>query len=400
MHPATNPDGATVKRKTACPICASSAITPVLDIEQVPVHCNVLWLTQAEARDAPRGDLHLSFCPDCGHLFNTTFDPALMEYDEVYENSLHFSPRFQQYAESLAKRLVETYDLHNKDIVEIGSGKGDFLKLLCDLGDNRGVGFDPSYEPEHGLESGNVRFVQDFYGEKYGNQQADLICCRHVLEHIEFPQDFMHSVRRSVSDQSGVVVYFEVPNAAYTLRDMGIWDLIYEHCSYFSLPSLRRVFAASGFRVVQAAEAYAGQFLGIEATPNGQPAQDIGAETLEALREHVAAFGDQYRRKVQSWRQRLAEFAAAGQRVVIWGSGSKGVTFLNVLQTQDQIAYAVDINPRKQGRFVAGTGQQLVAPEFLHEYEPDVILIMNPVYEDEIRRSVAELGLTPRLYLV
>ncbi|MCA9990344.1 MAG: hypothetical protein KDE29_05015, partial [Anaerolineales bacterium] len=110
-------------------------------------HCNVLWPTPAGARQAPRGDIQLHFCPTCGHVFNADFDPALMAYDQAYENSLHFSDRFQQYATALASDLVARYGLQGKDIVEIGSGQGDFLQLLCELGQNRGVGFDPSYDP-------------------------------------------------------------------------------------------------------------------------------------------------------------------------------------------------------------------------------------------------------------
>jgi ABC-type Fe3+-hydroxamate transport system substrate-binding protein len=86
--------------------------------------------------------------------------------------------------------------------------------------------------------------------------------------------------------------------------------------------------------------------------------------------------------------------AAAGQRVGIWGTGSKGVTFLNSVPAARQIAYAVDINPRKQGMFVAGSGQKIVSPAFLVAYQPDVVIIMNPNYEAEISNQLAALGVT------
>ena len=54
----------------------------------------------------------------------------------------------------------------------------------------------------------------------------------------------------------------------------------------------------------------------------------------------------------------------------------------------------MDINPRKQGMCLAGTGQQIVPPEFLREVRPDVIVVMNPIYEDEIREIAQRLGLT------
>lgn len=72
------------------------------------------------------------------------------------------------------------------------------------------------------------------------------------------------------------------------------------------------------------------------------------------------------------------------------------MTFLNTLKTQDQIEYVVDINPRKRGRYVPGTGQQIVPPEFLRDYQPDVVIVMNPIYKSEIQQLIKSLGLTAK----
>ncbi|MBI1878027.1 MAG: class I SAM-dependent methyltransferase, partial [Chloroflexi bacterium] len=252
-----------------CPVCGAIDITVLLEIFQIPIHCNLLWSSRDEARQAPRGDMRLGFCQNCAHVFNLVFNPALMEYTQVYENSLHFSPRFQSYAESVARHLIERYDLRDKEIIEIGCGKGDFLILLCELGGNHGIGFDPSYVPDLNLEAGTepITFIQDFYSERYANYKADLICCRHVLEHISSPRDFLSSVRYSMGNRFGSVVFFEVPNVLFTLRDLGIWDLIYEHYSYFSPNSLSQLFAGCGFDICDLTETYQGQFLSIEARP-------------------------------------------------------------------------------------------------------------------------------------
>jgi hypothetical protein len=69
---------------------------------------------------------------------------------------------------------------------------------------------------------------------------------------------------------------------------------------------------------------------------------------------------------------------------------------LNALK-DPQIKYAVDINPRKQGMYVPGSGQQIVRPEFLRDYQPDVIVVMNPIYRHEIQQLTKKLGLTAKL---
>ena len=61
------------------------------------------------------------------------------------------------------------------------------------------------------------------------------------------------------------VLFFEVPNVLYTLRDMGIWDLIYEHFSYFNSFSITNLFRRSGFEVLDVYETYDSQFLCLEA---------------------------------------------------------------------------------------------------------------------------------------
>ena len=62
--------------------------------------------------------------------------------------------------------------------------------------------------------------------------------------------------------------------------------------------------------------------------------------------------------------------------------------------------YAVDVNPRRNGTYIAGTGQQIVTPDFLAGYRPDVVVVMSPVYRDEIRADLGGLGLAPELVMV
>jgi SAM-dependent methyltransferase len=375
-----------------CPISHATDAYGFLSLLNVPVHCNVLWPTREGALRAPRGDITLAFSPYSGHIWNTSFDPTLMQYTQQYENSLHFSPRFQQFAEKLARRLIGQFDIRNKDIVEIGCGKGEFLALLCEMGNNRGYGYDPAYVPDPSLEQagGRITFVQDMYSEKYADQQADLICCRHVLEHIPSPIDMLLRMRRAIGNQRTTVTYFEVPNVLFTLRDLSVWDIIYEHCSYFSAGSL------------EVREEFGSQFLSITALParDDTEAQHRRRNDLEQMREYVDAFAAHYRGKIATWRERLAVLAQAGKKVAIWGAGSKGVTFLNTLQTCKQVPYAVDINPRKQGMYIAGTGQEIVSPEFLRDYQPDAVILMNSIYREEVQRTLHALGVQAELLLV
>lgn len=379
-----------------CPVSLVPGAWVFLNLRHVPVHCNLLWATREDAIGAPHGDIQLAFSSHSSHIWNGAFDPGLMEYTQQYENSLHFSPRFQSYAESLVQRLVYQYGIENKDVIEIGSGKGEFLTLLCVMGNNRGIGFDASYIPDPTSEQPDspVTFVQDMYTERYRDHTADFICCRHVLEHIPFPRLMLTQLRRTIGDRYDTLVLFEVPNVLFMLRDLSIWDIIYEHCSYFSGRSLAYLFVACGFEIIELRDEFDGQFLSIMARP-ARTASDpatICPDDQYQLAVQVDLFAFRYHTKQYFWIQRLQGMIQARQKVMVWGAGSKGVMFLNTLDTQDYIEYVIDINPRKEGMYVAGSGQQIVPPAFLRNYQPDVVIIMNPIYTDEIRQIAAEYG--------
>jgi SAM-dependent methyltransferase len=381
---------------TACPVCDSRNVSRCVSMTGVPVYCNVLYASRDAALGAATGDIDLYACSDCGHLYNASFDNTRVDYSLEYENSLHYSGRFQEYASALADDLIRRYELHGKTVVELACGKGDFLADITRKGAGRGVGFDPSYVPGRlaDVEELDLTFIQDYYSDKYTDIKADMVCCRHALEHIESPQVFLKSVRQAIGRNTETAIFFEVPNAMYTLKDMGIWDIIYEHCGYFCENSLVEAFTRCGFDVQHVRDAFGGQFLSVEAFPRDGDGRKSLAQPLPASEtdRYASAFEERYQQKVDTWNSRLADFARESRRVVVWGAGSKGVTFLNVLKARDAIGYIVDLNPHKHGKYVPGTGHRVVSPQFLAEYKPDTVIVMNPLYLNEIRISLASMG--------
>jgi len=380
--------------RQSCPGCSHPEMDVFFESESAPVFCNVLWDSRAQAIAACRAPIHLAYCHKCGLIYNIAFNPQLTEYSEAYENSLHFSPRFREYAEDIASQLIQRYQLHDKNVIEIGCGQGDFLKILQRLGNNRVVGFDPSYSPQKiatASKSSEVMVIPEVYSEAHAGYPVDFICCRHVLEHIDRPLSFLTSIRKTIGRRKGCIVYFEVPNALYTFRKMGVWDIIYEHCSYFTSESLAKLFIRTGFEPIRVVEQYNGQFLTIEAragTTNVNPLS--GSERV--LPNTIRKFHNAYREKVNAWQRTLSRLKKKEKHIVLWGAGSKGITFLNALDiSHQQIEYIVDLNPRKHGRFVPCTGQQIIAPEFIKEYHPETVIIMNPIYRAEIQQLIWEM---------
>lgn len=379
-----------------CPVCGGGARSFFV-LEAVPVHQNLTVETPREAAACPRGTIDLAFCEGCGFIFNARFEPGLLRYSPEYENSQCCSPGFRQYLDQVARHLVDRHGLRGKRVIEIGCGKGDVLALLCRLGVREGVGFDPAFEPERTALPASVSVVRELYSERHAGQAADLFCCRHTLEHVGDPGNFIRQVRRAIGAQPSAV-FFEVPDVRWILDSLAFWDVCYEHCNYFSAASLAHLFEVSGFDGVEVTAAFGGQYLWIDAAPGStdrRPPGPAAAEVAELARA-VAAFEHGYEQRMTEAREEIEDVRRLGRRAVVWGAGAKGVMFLNELQMRPEtIEYVVDINPRKQGRFVPGTGQQIVAPAALREYKPDTVLVMNPNYVGEVQAQLNELGLRP-----
>ena len=376
-----------------CPVCDNPATSLFLSIDRAPAHIGVLWETREEALACPTGRIDLCYCGRCGFVFNTSFEPKLMEYSGGYDNALDFSPLFRDYSRWLAEDLIARHDLRGKQIIEIGSGKGDFLRLICELGGNRGVGFDPSYEPAGDTtESPGVTFVKDIYSESYREHEADLIVCRQVFEHIVAPRDFLLGLRDIIGDRD-TPLFFEVPDLRNILEQLSIWGIIYEHCSYFARESLQAIFSRCGFEVEGTPRLFEGLFVGVHARPGNRA--EPHQQDLDELHGFVESFAKTFYDMLADWRGRFETMSSKGQRAVLWGAGARGTSFVNLLDTDQRVEYAVDINPRKAGKFLAGTGQEIVQPARLRKIKPDVVIVMNPIYLDEIREMTRELGIAP-----
>jgi SAM-dependent methyltransferase len=404
--PEAVPPAKTGPNGTTCPCCGGTRHRIFHEVERVPTHCCLLIADRDEALAAPVGRLRLAFCEDCGFIYNQAFDPNLIDYSEGYEDDQSFSASFRSFAAGIADRVIDTYDIRDRNVLEIGCGAGYFLELMCERGNNHGVGIDPSAGPERTADrkSPRVRFERAPYGSEHYPLPADLIACRHTLEHLPDPRSLVESIHRHGANGTRPVVFFEIPDVARVLDDLAFWDLYYEHCSYFTLGSLARLFRACGFDLLRLEKEYDGQYLMLDARAGGDPDKRRFEveDDLDCIDRAVTAFAADFPARIEHWRNRITSLHAEGRRTVLWGAGSKAVGFLTTLGRgiDELIETVVDINPNKAGMYLAGTGQRIAAPEQLRESPPDLVIAMNPIYADEIREQIRSLGVAAEVETV
>ncbi|MEM8947853.1 MAG: class I SAM-dependent methyltransferase [Pseudomonadota bacterium] len=382
-----------------CSACMSEDTRIFYEVEGVPTQQVTLMKTREEALACPKGDLRLAVCNACGFIWNSAFDPALLDYQGDYEATQAHSPTFNAFHKRLAEDMVERYGLRGKDVIEIGCGHGECVAILCEQGVKSATGFDPvilDTAPPHP----NAKLVAEFYTEAHEHLKPDFAFSKMVMEHIPDPHRFLTMLRRAIGDRPEAIAFAMMPDGGRVLSIRAFWDIYYEHCAYFTLGALARTFRASGFDVTGLSTAYGGQYAMISARPSlgdSQVTRLPEEETVEETLAMVADFEEKVRADRAHWQNWINERLDSGKRIVLWGGGSKAVAFLSSLDLKDGIDYAVDINPKRCGTFLAGVGQEIVTPATLIEQRPDHVIVMNPIYMDEIRADLRSMDLDPEM---
>jgi hypothetical protein len=186
--------------------------------------------------------------------------------------------------------------------------------------------------------------------------------------------------------ESSPLLYFEVPDATYMVEAPAVWDVIYEHCWYFSEVGLTHLLERCGFEVVDSGRSFGDQYLWVEARPGPVIDRPLPSTT------DFSGFAQRCRAEIDRWDQRLRELPT-GATVALWGVGSKGVSFLNVVPEARRVALGVDVNPRKHGKHVPVSGQPVIGPQAIEAAGVSHVIVLNPMYEDEITASLRSSGL-------
>ncbi|MBI4059484.1 methyltransferase domain-containing protein [Candidatus Giovannonibacteria bacterium] len=373
--------------KTACPVCKSKNLEFIAKITGGPAMQNKLSSTFAEAKKEKPTGINLWGARNCGFIFNADFDPALVDYSAEYNNTPDFSSYFHNYVTEIATRLFNKYKLKNKVVLEIGCGKGNFLEVLYSLGCRKLIGFDPAYELTGSPLDKMVE--RKLFNKKNFKGNADFIICRETLEHIPQPQPFIKGAIDALRNGGGM--YFEVPNLEWIIKKGAFFDFTYEHCNYFSKYSIFTLFNQLGPWNISFGEGAGGQYIQAEITRRkpGSPPPPLHPYDFEKVSKFVHRKTREYKNMVKSWR-----------KFAIWGVAGKGVTFLNRLGISHRVSpYAIDINPQKHGRFVPITGQRVVGPSILKKEKIGTIIIMNPIYEKEVKRDARYCGYKGKFFI-
>lgn len=346
--------------------------------------------------------LHVRICEVC----LLVQIPAYVSGEEIFSDYAYFSSysdSWVAHAGLYAQHMIGLIGLTRDSLVtEVASNDGYLLQHFQAAGIPV-LGVEPAANVAEAARARGITTEVQFLGADTGQQiarrhgRADLVAANNVFAHVPDIRGFAAGLRALVKDEG--MVTLEFPHLLRLIQRRQYDTIYHEHFSYLSLLTSSRALATTGLRVVDVEELDThGGSLRLYAQPEengGEPTARVKAvlEAEEAAGLHTVAGHEGFGRAVAQIKNDLLGFlvnaAREGKSVVGYGAPGKGNTLLNHCGIRaDLLAYTVDRNPAKQGKFLPGTRIPIYPPEQLARTRPDYVLVLPWNLREEISQQL------------
>ena len=386
-----------------CRHCGGAEFIPFLDLGEAPPSNS--YLDEADlSRPEKRYPLVIRTCTECWLTQTEDFADREEFFSGDYAYFSSFSKTWLDHAKAYVGTMRDRFGLGPNSIVaEVAANDGYLLQYARELGIPC-YGVEPTHNTAEAARAKGIDIVEEFFGRDLANRlasdgrQADLIAANNVLAHVPDINDFVGGFA-ALLKPSGVAT-FEFPHLYEMVRGNQFDTAYHEHYSYLSLLAVDRIFSANGLTVfdIETTPHHGGSLrvFACRKDHNGHQVMPAVEAMLETERKagmdsqtFYAGFQASAEAARDGFRSFLAEARASGLKVAAYGAAAKGNTLLNFVGADaGDIAFVVDRNPAKQGRFMPGSHIPVVDEDRLISDQPDRVVILPWNIETEIRTQL------------
>lgn len=395
-------------------IACGHALSPLMTLDDMPASAQNIPAASELAEDHPLS-LTLCQCPSCGLV---QFDTEPVDY---YRDVIRAGGgtrtmtrlRHEEYARLLT--AMQEHHLHGRRIVEVGCGRGEFLRMWQTLAEDPegaaalardqerdplsgqpnaaplhlvGLEHKPSlveeanavadkkYRVYEGFATGDVRYPEGPF---------DAFVQFNFLEHQPDPCDMLRNIGRNLKPQAlGLIT---VPSFEYILRYNGYYELLRDHIANYTEFTLQKLLQDCGFELLSMDLVNRDT---IEAIVRKADPDELSELHYSGRLIDVSALRDSYDRLSASVNAHIDHLSESRRTMAIWGASHQGFTLAATTKLGGRVEYIIDSAPFKQGRFSPASHIPIVAPDYAVAHPVDEILIVAPGYTDEIAGIIRE----------
>jgi SAM-dependent methyltransferase len=391
-----------------CRLCGSSDLACFIDFGHVPLGNN-LQLTAQQAKEVEAYKLDVMRCHQCSHFqLGHAVAPELL-YATNYTYLSGIGSSFVKHIASYVQWIYEHCDLPKQAlVVDIGSNDGTCLKAFK----NRGYtvcGVDPASLAAGIAIDNGIPTINSFFDSAavkeitYRFGQPDFVTSQNVLAHVDDLGAVFRNIYYLLKD--GGYFAFEIGYFREVLLT-GCFDTIYhEHLDYHHAGPLARHLCALGFDLIDlSVNSVQGGSLRLLLRKTGKgDIEEEAQKFLDAEKQSVLCdekFLSNWPRKIESsmveFHKLLNEESSRGARIVAYGAPTKATLLTKLAKLgANEIAFVVEDNPHKVGRFLPGSCIPIHHTSELISFQPHVIVILAWNFAEDIISKLCENFNTP-----
>lgn len=385
-----------------CRHCAAEATLTLVDLGSAPPS-NAMLTREALHEPEAWFPLRVLVCERCWLAQTEDFVRAKDLFAPDYTYFSAYSTGWLAHSERYVSEMVKRFSLDSDShVIEVAANDGYLLQYVR----ARGIpctGIEPTASTAAAARKRGIPIVQAFFGVELAEElaragkEADLMTANNVLAHVPDINDFARGFALLLKPDG--VATFEF-HYLRRLVDGCQFDTIYhEHFSYLSLTAVERIFSEAGLAVFDVEElpTHGGSLrVYAQRADNGRhprtPAVDalLATEASGGMRSsaYYAGFQERILKVKNDFLGFLLDARGQGKTVAGFGAAAKGNTLLNFAGVRpDLVAFVVDNNPAKQGKYLPGSRIPVVGEERIGSELPDFIVILPWNLRDEVMTS-------------
>jgi len=323
-------------------------------------------------------ELKIYECKYCG-LVQLDAKPVYYYKDVI--RAVAYSPAMKKFRLNQFKEFVERFDLSDKRIIEIGSGKGEYLELM-----NRYVKRCYGLENnERSVNIANNKGLKVFKGYLENhflieNAPYDAFFIMSYLEHIPNLNDFFETLHMNLkSDAIGLI---EVPNYDMIIKKRLFSEFILDHLYYFTKKTLKLLLNVNGFEVIEIKSIWHDYIISAIVKKRKNPDFSLFIESIDILKKQMRESLNKYK------------------KIVVWGAGHQSLALISLLDLKDKIKFVVDSAKFKQNLYTPATHLKIKSPEELCKYKPEAVIVIAGSYNNEVVEIIKKMGIKADVYKI
>ncbi|MBU1097699.1 MAG: class I SAM-dependent methyltransferase [Bacteroidetes bacterium] len=316
-------------------------------------------------------DLDVFQCSGCGLIQLSNY--PVPYYKEVIR-AAGISAEMSEFRKNQFKEFVDKYSLWNKRVIEIGSGKGEFLSIMKTFVEDTS-GIEYSNESVEHCKSLGLNVSEEYIDNcniQLSNSPFDAFFILNFLEHMPEPNVVLSGIYNNLTDDGVGLV--EVPNFDMIISCNLFSEFINDHLFYFTKDSLTSLLNLNGFEIISLNIVWHGYI--------------ISAEVRKRKQIDLSSF---YKSQL-SLTNELSEYIYRFEsgKIAVWGAGHQALAVLSLTGISEKIKYVIDSAQFKQNKYTPATHLPVYAPDILQSDPVDAVIIMAASYSDEVARIIRQ----------